>query len=243
MNKGKKNDAGRAVLLLCTAVLLAVCTVLGGCGGGGDSARTQKPQSTSKGVDDVLQAGVEEYDSGAQKSDETAQDGNAQSSDRTGAAQSADDSGQGTPAVSQPGAGTVPTQSAESSEEPKDKGQTAGAGEVDVDLTAMSSTIVYSEVFNMVSNPDSYIGKTVRMEGPCSVYQDENTGVLYYACIIQDATACCAQGMEFELDETYDRPDDYPKEGEEVTVEGTFDTYMENGYLYCTLRDGRLIDG
>lgn len=198
MNKGKENRSGKGVFMLCAALLLAVCTVLGGCGGGGDSARTQKPQSTSAGVDDVLKAGVEEYDSGV----------------------------------------PVKTEDDQTAEAGYDL-----SGEVDVDLTALSSTIVYSEVFNMVSNPDDYIGKTVRMEGPCSIYYDEASGIYYYACIIQDATACCAQGMEFELDETYDRPEDYPEEGEEVVVEGTFDTYMENGYLYCTLRDGQLIDG
>ena len=69
------------------------------------------------------------------------------------------------------------------------------------------------------------------------------SGIYHYACLIQDATACCAQGIEFELNETYDHPEDYPSEGEEVIVEGVFDTYMEKGYTYCTLRDGVLIDG
>lgn len=95
----------------------------------------------------------------------------------------------------------------------------------------------------MMSDPDSYIGKTVRMNGPCSIYFDEPTGIYYYACIIRDATACCAQGMEFELDDSYSRPDDYPAEGEEIVVEGTFDTYTDGKYLYCTLRDARLVDG
>ena len=59
---------------------------------------------------------------------------------------------------------------------------------VDVDLTKLSSTFVYSEVYNMVTNPGDYIGKTVKMKGMYSVYHDESTDKYYFACIIKDAT-------------------------------------------------------
>ncbi len=36
---------------------------------------------------------------------------------------------------------------------------------IDVDLTKLSSTMVYSEVYNMMYTPDDYIGKTVKMNG------------------------------------------------------------------------------
>ena len=57
---------------------------------------------------------------------------------------------------------------------------------------------VYSEVADMLTTPDNYIGKTVKMNGAFNIYQDEKTDQNYYACIIQDATACCSQGLEFE---------------------------------------------
>ena len=60
---------------------------------------------------------------------------------------------------------------------------------IDVDLTVLSSTMVYSEVYNMMVSPEAYIGKTVKMEGLCAYYNDEQTGNDYYTCIIQDATA------------------------------------------------------
>ncbi|MBQ8117911.1 MAG: hypothetical protein IJ147_07645 [Lachnospiraceae bacterium] len=64
----------------------------------------------------------------------------------------------------------------------------------------------------------------------------------YYACIIQDATACCAQGMEFVLTEDYHYPEDYPEEGQEIAVVGIYDTYMEGDYKFCTLRNAVLTD-
>ncbi len=36
---------------------------------------------------------------------------------------------------------------------------------IDVDLTTLSGTMVYSEVFNMIANPEDYVGKTIKMQG------------------------------------------------------------------------------
>ena len=66
-----------------------------------------------------------------------------------------------------------------------------------------------------------------------------------YACIVQDATACCAQGLEFEPESTLSYPDDYPEPGTEITVIGTFDSYREetdgNTYIYLVLRNARMV--
>lgn len=101
---------------------------------------------------------------------------------------------------------------------------------IDVDLTALSSTMVYSEVYNMLAEPERYIGKTVRMGGGYSAFMDQNTGAIYRVCMIADATACCAQGMEFILTD-----ENYPAMESDITVVGTFQTYMENGNQYCHL--------
>lgn len=107
--------------------------------------------------------------------------------------------------------------------------------DVDVDLTQLSSTMVYAEVSNMMSSPDEYTGKTVKMSGIFSVYVGETQ--VYFACIIADATACCSQGIEFILAGNHSYPDDYPDLGTTVTVTGTFQTYEEDGYQYITLVD------
>jgi hypothetical protein len=114
------------------------------------------------------------------------------------------------------------------------------AAAIDVDLTKLSSTMVYSEVYNMMYNAPDYVGKVVKMRGLYSLYYDEGTGKYYHACIIQDATACCAQGIEFELTEDYRFPEDYPEVNDEVCVTGTFDIYYEGQYQYVTLRGATL---
>lgn len=113
--------------------------------------------------------------------------------------------------------------------------------EIDIDLTQMSSTMIYSEVSNMVSEPDDYLGKMIKMEGTFAMYHDDKSGTDYYACIIQDATACCAQGIEFELSEEYKNPGSLMTEGDTITVLGTFDKYMEGDATYLTLRNAELL--
>ncbi len=112
---------------------------------------------------------------------------------------------------------------------------------VDIDLTSLSSTVVYAQVYQMMYYPENFVGKTIRMEGIYSYYLDMASGKSYYGCIIQDATACCAQGVEFEPLDSYIYPDDYPEDGDLVVVEGVFDTYEEDGYTYCTLRSAKFI--
>lgn len=119
-----------------------------------------------------------------------------------------------------------------------DGGNTEG---VDVDLTSLSSTMVYSEVYSMMYRPEDYVGKTIKMDGQFAVYHDETTGNYYFACIIEDAAACCSQGIEFVLTEDYSYPEDYPKEGGEITVIGVFDTYMEDDFMYATLREAKIL--
>ena len=108
---------------------------------------------------------------------------------------------------------------------------------VDVDLTVLSSTMVYAEVYNMVNDPESYVGKRVKMSGTCTTFYDDATGVDYYTCIVQDALACCASGIEFVLRDGLT----YPDENDEITVVGVFDTYMEGEYMYCTLRNAEIV--
>lgn len=111
---------------------------------------------------------------------------------------------------------------------------------VDIDLTELSSTLIYSEVYNMMMTPEDYIGKTVRMDGDFYTYYDEFLKQYFFACVIQDATACCAQGIEFVLAGEYTYPDDYPEEGSYIKVAGVFDTYEDEEYIYCTLRNAVL---
>ena len=110
---------------------------------------------------------------------------------------------------------------------------------VDLDLTVLSGTVVYSQVYDMMMEPERYMGMQVRMKGSFSYFQDPNTMKEYFAVIIADATACCAQGIEFVWD-GHKYPEDYPTLGTELTVTGAFSTYEENGFTYLQLKDAEV---
>ncbi len=114
---------------------------------------------------------------------------------------------------------------------------TAPQSALDLDLSRLSSTMVYSEVYNMVTSPDSYKGEKIRIKGTFVVGTDYD-GSDYYACVIQDATACCQQGMMFKVKDTYTYPDDFPAVDGEILVTGVFDYFVdENNFQVICLND------
>ena len=126
-----------------------------------------------------------------------------------------------------------------------------GTAAIDIDLTALSGIMVYSEVNSMISFPDNNIGKTVKMLGQFAIYQatDENGAFIpdkmFFACMIcmiADATACCAQGLEFALAGKPVYPDEYPELGAEITVVGTFEWYEEDSCRYYRLGNASFVN-
>ncbi|MBO4376598.1 MAG: hypothetical protein J5811_04795 [Lachnospiraceae bacterium] len=116
---------------------------------------------------------------------------------------------------------------AASDEELKEREEIQGADpSVDYDLTVMGKDMVYATVFQMVTNPKDYIGKTFKVKG---MYYDsylEETDTTYHFVVIADALACCSQGLEFIWE---DDTREYPELESEVTLKGTFETYKEEG--------------
>lgn len=119
----------------------------------------------------------------------------------------------------------------------KSKSKTS-SNKIDIDLNNLNANVVYSQVFLMMTEPDKFIGKRIRMSGQFNVYaaQEGNpSGVTeYYAIIIADAQACCQQGIEFVWPgHTY--PDGFPEVKSNASVTGIFEVYEENGKKYCRL--------
>lgn len=199
-------------------ICLLICLVLAASfmiwGNGGCSSR-RPGQNRPAGVNDVIEQGMAEAD--GKKADGTGLPAEDDTQNRQDS-----DGGE----TQTPDAASIPAVNADA---------------VDVDLTVLSATMVYSEVYNMMVSPEDYIGKTVKMKGRFAVYHDEASGSYYFACIIKDATACCAQGIEFVPADDREYPEGYPQVDEEICVVGVFDTYREGNYTYCTLRGAKLI--
>lgn len=114
---------------------------------------------------------------------------------------------------------------------------------IDYDLTQMSSDMVYATIYQIMTTPGQYEGKTFRIEGTFYPSYYEATQTYYFYCIIQDATACCAQGLEFVWEDgSHNYPEDYPTENSEILVDGTFESYQDEGddNVYCRLSNAKM---
>ena len=99
---------------------------------------------------------------------------------------------------------------------------------IDYDLTNMSSTMIYAEVFNMLIEPEKYENKRVKMKGFFTIY-NEGSNDEVYSVIVSDATACCQQGIEF----FYDFENTKPAKNADIIVTGLFKVHtMQNGITY-----------
>lgn len=114
---------------------------------------------------------------------------------------------------------------------------------VDYDLTVMSSDMVYATIYQMITEPEQYAGKTIRMQGLYYAAYAEQKFQYYHYCIVTDALACCAQGIEFVWDDgNHVYPDEYPRDNAPITVQGTFSAQKEEttGNWYCRLENASL---
>ena len=89
------------------------------------------------------------------------------------------------------------TEEKDKKKESTDTSENTETEDVDYDLTEMNSDMVYATVYQMMMEPEQYEGKTIRIDGNYYISKDEATGNTYHFCVIKDALACCAQGLEF----------------------------------------------
>ena len=125
-------------------------------------------------------------------------------------------------------------------EEKMPESETSSQSDVDIDLTKLSSTMVFGEVYSIVNFPKDYAGQKVRAKGQFSYYENPDTKERYYAVVIEDATACCAQGIEFVLSDESTYPQNI---GDEITVVGEVEVYgemPEYGIIFCHLANAYL---
>lgn len=94
--------------------------------------------------------------------------------------------------------------------------------DIDYDLTEMNSDMIYATVFMVVQDPESYAGKTFKIYGNSYTFPTTEGKSMTHYCLIKDALACCAQGLEFISSNCDEK---YPDDGDEIVVTGTLESY------------------
>lgn len=108
--------------------------------------------------------------------------------------------------------------------------ETEGVGDIDIDLTQMSSTMAYAKLYDMMLSTTAYEGKKVKVTGYFGAYQYPEGGDYYFHVLVTDEAACCQLGVEFVWNGEHVYPEDYPQSGQKITVTGVVELYERDGY-------------
>lgn len=90
------------------------------------------------------------------------------------------------------------------------------------DLTANDADMNYVIVAMIAEDPKSFEGVKIKLQGISTDLETTDTSGIDHYVLINDRQACCQQGLQYILE---DKNQNYPKDKEEVTVEGVLDVY------------------
>ena len=103
---------------------------------------------------------------------------------------------------------------------------------IDFDLTDMSATMVYAQVYDLMLDATKYFDKTFKINGNLQKFNDHITNEEVYAIIIKDALGCCEQGIEVKFSEE-EKP---PQTPTDIVLEGSIQGKLGLGdYMYPVL--------
>ncbi len=100
------------------------------------------------------------------------------------------------------------------------------ASNVDYDFTKLSATMVYGQVFDIMNNPEKYVGKKFKIKGR---YESEYIKALaqeFKYIVIEDALACCEKGIEIK----FLNSNETPELSSSLTIEGIFTQENKNSH-------------
>jgi len=108
------------------------------------------------------------------------------------------------------------------------------ADAIDLDLVAMSGTMMYAAIGNLFMRAPNHLGDIIRVQGIYQPFFWHATGLYYHYLTIDSALGCCPQGIEFRLPTEALFPYDFPPIGALVEITGVFSSYeeMENTFFY-----------
>lgn len=123
--------------------------------------------------------------------------------------------------------------SASENESPNASGQS-------YDLTANDADMNYVIVAMIAEDPKSFEGVKIKLQGIATDLETTDTSGIDHYVLINDRQACCQQGLQYILE---DKNQKYPKDKEEITVEGVLDVYNseEIPFPLAVIKNAKLV--
>ena len=108
------------------------------------------------------------------------------------------------------------------------------------DLTANDADMNYVIVAMIAEDPKSFEGVKIKLQGIATDLETTDTSGIDHYVLINDRQACCQQGLQYILE---DKNAKYPKDKEEITVEGVLDVYNSPDIPFplAVIKDAKLV--
>lgn len=158
-----------------------------------------KMKESSKAMDGD-DGGATSPDQESETSDELSNDENASSSENDSSSENESASENGSPS----------------------ENESSNANGQSYDLTANDADMNYVIVAMIAEDPKSFEGVKIKLQGISTDLETTDTSGIDHYVLINDRQACCQQGLQYILE---DKNQSYPKDKEEITVEGVLDVY------------------
>lgn len=109
-----------------------------------------------------------------------------------------------------------------SENESNNENESPNASGQSYDLTANDADMNYVIVAMIAEDPKSFEGVKIKLSGIATDLETTDTSGIDHYVLINDRQACCQQGLQYILE---DKNQKYPKDKEEITVEGVLDVF------------------
>lgn len=142
---------------------------------------------------------------------------------------------------------TSPDQESETSDELSNsenesasENESSNANGQSYDLTANDADMNYVIVAMIAEDPKSFEGVKIKLKGIATDLETTDTSGIDHYVLINDRQACCQQGLQYILE---DKNQNYPKDKEEITVEGELAVYNseEIPFPLAIIKNAKLI--
>jgi hypothetical protein len=130
---------------------------------------------------------------------------------------------------------TEPAQSNDTAAVQQNADKTVTGNSLGIDLTAMDPLVAADIAHRISEYPEGYLGAAIKLSGRYEVAENHNTGGYIHAIVVSDQVACCEAVIEFVWNGEHSYPGDYPREYEQIELEGVMKRYEEAGEAYYYL--------
>lgn len=127
-----------------------------------------------------------------------------------------------------------------SENESASENESSNANGQSYDLTANDADMNYVIVAMIAEDPKSFQGVKIKLSGIATDLETTDTSGIDHYVLINDRQACCQQGLQYILK---DKNEKYPKDKEEVTVEGVLDVFNSPDIPFplAVIKDAKIV--